>query len=124
MIQRIQTIYLLLVAVLLTTSFFLMPTGVLALSIVVAIISVVAIVTIFLFKKRKVQMNLSLVNFVFVAVYYVLFFYYLSGSALALNDWKQVLLLVLPVIGLLFNLLALFAIKKDEALIKSLNRLR
>lgn len=124
MIQRIQTIYLLLVAVILTTVFFLMPTGVLALNIVAAIISAVALVTIFLFKKRKVQINLSLLNFVFVAFYFVLFFYYLFQSLITLNNWKQILLLVLPVIGLFFNLLAMLAIKKDEALIKSLNRLR
>lgn len=124
MIQRIQTIYLLLVAVLLTTVFFLMPTGVLVLNIVAAIISAVALVTIFLFKKRKVQINLSLLNFVFVAFYFVLFFFYLSQSLITLNNWKQILLLVLPVIGLFFNLLAMLAIKKDEALIKSLNRLR
>lgn len=124
MIQRIQTIYLLLVVVLLTTVFFLMPTGVLALNIVAAIISFVALVTIFLFKKRKVQINLSLLNFGFVAVYFALFFYNLSQSVITLNDLKQILLLALPVIGLFFNLLAMLAIKKDEALIKSLNRLR
>lgn len=124
MIQRIQTIYLLLVAVLLTTMVFIMPTGVVALTVVAAAIAAIAFVTIFIYKKRKMQINLTLLNFGLIALYLVLFFYFLSQSLVELNDWKQVLLLVLPVFGLFFNLLALLAIKKDEALIKSLNRLR
>ena len=121
MIQRIQSIHLLLVVLLFSSTFFLIPAGVSALNIIAILVAVVAFVTILLFKKRKLQVYISFLNFGFIAAYLVVFFYYLSQFN---ADWKQLLLLILPLLGILFNVLAILAIKKDEALIKSLNRLR
>ncbi len=143
MIQRIQTIYLLLIAGLMLAMLF-MPLGyaeemvftskaIIQKGIIVCstwgtftIISTVilnALISISLYKKRALQIRLSIINiFQMILIYGVFFFSYFSF----LKDCKiqPAIALSFPIIAIIFNLLAIRSIRKDEKLIKSLDRIR
>ena len=136
MIQRIQTIWLLLAAAAsfasLKLSFysgkkdsiqFEQLSGskgsflLLILSVAVALLSVVSI---FLFKNRKLQMRLALTGF--VAQLVVLFLSIQETAAFTEGNYTltSIFSFVIPV----FLVLAVMGIRKDEKLIKSMDRLR
>ncbi len=155
MIQRIQTLYLLAVVILSVITLFSMQAGfvgttdaaqyilnykgifqvqttgadfvknVWSLTALCVLIPVIALVTIFLFKKRLLQIRLSIINSVLLAGYYALLFIYLWQTGNALQaDWYLEMVTAFPLINIILTFLAIRAIGKDEALIKSLNRLR
>lgn len=155
MIQRIQTLYLLLVVILSGIVLFSAFAGLAntkdALNYVVnykgiflvqangnqflqnvwgvtalgAIIPLVALVTIFLYKKRSLQIKLSIFNIVLMAAYYgVLFFYLWQFGSVYHADWFLEVVTAFPLVNVILSALAIRSIRKDEALIKSLNRLR
>lgn len=126
MIQRIQTIYLLLAAV--TASIWILLPAV-AFSddpirfIPLGIASLISLITIFLYKTRKKQMALCKWAIVFVIIYllyqaYMMFFNAPNNDG-ALNLWPFI-----PAIAIIFNLLAYRGIRHDERLIRSADRLR
>ncbi len=136
MIQRIQTIWLLLAAAAsfgsLKLSFYsgkkdtvlfeelTGSTGgflLLILSVAVALLSVVSI---FLFKNRKLQMRLALAGLVVQLA--VLFFYFQQAATFTEGNYTltSIFSFVIPV----FLILAVMGIRKDEKLIKSMDRLR
>jgi len=152
MIQRIQSLYLLLITALLIAVLFL-PFGVFqtpdtmyeytAFSIkqaavgslyampvwVLAVISVVsatlAFVTIFFYKKRKVQVRLCFWNLLLMVLFY---FAYAIFLVTAMNDLNAGFAvgygLFLPLIAIILDYLTVLAIRKDEALVKSWDRIR
>jgi len=152
MIQRIQTLYLLVVAILMGSLFFFpiaqlfgeqqeiyefsfnglrvlgeeelyvatWPTFVL-----LSIIVFIAFFSIFLFKKRVLQMRLNLFNMILMLGYIGLNYFYI------LNFDKQIggkvayeLVTVFPLISIILTYLAIRSIGKDEALIRSIDRIR
>ena len=147
MIQRIQTVYLLLVAVLMTVSVFCpllsfkdnfiatgagvffegnnqFPTwGVLTIGLLT---SVLAFINIFLYKKRKVQVSVCYIITFLIAAFYATFYVYMN-SGMQKNNWEMDSYqpcLVLPVVAFILNILAIIKIKKDEKLVRSLDRIR
>lgn len=149
MIQRIQSLFLLLVSILMAATVFCplielvnedsslsvtfhsfgigadFPTwGVLALAIVGALL---AFINIFLYKKRKLQINIGYVTVLSIIVYYVTSMLYINSflgkieSSYSINVQVGI---ILPVIALILDLLAISRIKKDEKLVKSLDRIR
>ncbi len=155
MIQRIQTLYLLVIVVLSLFTLFL-PSGSLinstenlsylinykgifltqttgnvliqnvwSLTALSSIIPLLAFVTIFLFRKRLLQIRLVIFNMVLMLGYYVLLGIYFWQATSKLNaDWHPEIVTAFPLINLILSYLTIRAIGKDEALIKSLNRLR
>lgn len=153
MIQRIQSLYLLVVA-LLSGLLFSMPvlsfsvisepffydlhlTGLVAkggteilissspLVMMVALNCIVAVVTIFLFKKRMLQVRLTIFNIVCLIGFVPLLWYFVHRVQVAYNaDIIFNLIAAVPVINILLSILALKAIGKDEALIRSIDRIR
>lgn len=155
MIQRIQSLYLLVVVVLSTITLFspvaglqqestamiyeLNFRGLFALeadgpifvantwvmTAISVLIPLIAFITIFLFKKRMLQIRLVIFNLVLMAGYYGLLFIYLwqYGKSLEAKLFLEVVS-AFPLVNIVLSVLALRAIGKDEALIKSLNRLR
>ncbi len=151
MIQRIQTVYLFIALVLTGCLFFLdlaefstisdhlllqingitssetsiimMPTVALFLLQIITSISIVT--SIFLYKKRILQIRLSGFNMGLLLGISVLIFYF---SKVAAREFDAELAfrwpLVLPLISIIFVYLAIRAIGKDEALIRSLDRIR
>lgn len=155
MIQRIQTLYLLLVVVLTTVTFFSPVAGLqhaeqaaiyemsyrglfemnvsgnnmLAntwmLTALMALIPLLAFITIILFKKRMLQIRLIIFNIVLMAGFYGLMFIYLwqFGKSLEASLYLEIPA-AFPLVGIILSIMAIRAIGKDEALIKSLNRIR
>ena len=150
MIQRIQSLYLLIV-VILNSLLFILPlnemntnNGILKLSILglsnsktglytelfpllalTIIIILIALFTIFLYKNRKIQMRLSLYNSVLGLSLSFLAIYYASQIA----NSNQTSLgfsvgLLIPIIGSIISFLAFKAIQKDDKLVKSIDRIR
>ncbi len=136
MIQRIQTIYLVISAVIMGSLFLWFPevngldgkvvmergepliAGLIFLSIILALISI------FSFKKRQLQFVLNRLNIITNFVLLGVFVYRmltLSGETVVSEKGIGVLL---PIISIVFLVLANKAIKRDEDLVKSADRLR
>lgn len=90
-----------------------------------AIIPLFSFITILLFKKRLLQIRLIFFNIVLMAGFYGLMFIYLwqYGKALDASLYLEVSA-AFPLVGIILSFMAVRAIGKDEALIKSLNRIR
>nr|WP_297163452.1 DUF4293 domain-containing protein [uncultured Dysgonomonas sp.] len=152
MIQRIQSVYLLIAAILMAVvvctplavligasdSFYLFKSmGVFendltlvypswGIAVCAVISALISFVSIFLFKKRKLQIKMSYVSIVFIILFYAAFAAYLYTGQIALEAKfsKVEYGLALPAISLIVMVLALTKIKADERLVQSLNRIR
>ncbi|MEH6761208.1 MAG: DUF4293 domain-containing protein [Maribacter arcticus] len=136
MIQRIQSFYLLIVAILTgVLSFFfnlwinidgveVFADNEMLISIAFYISAILAIWSIVQFKNRKTQFVINRLNMI-LNVFLLGFFVYrslnLSGEALVSEKGIGMLI---PVFSIIFLVLANRAIKKDEDLVKSVDRLR
>lgn len=141
MIQRIQSIWLLIVALTAfatytlklytgrvtdgTTREFLLADNFLLVILIIAL-GALAILCIFLFKNRKLQFRLSVLGVIFSVAF--LFIEYLKVEEFKetnkiLSGSYQVGAL-LPIVMIIFFILAAKGIYKDEKLVKSLDRLR
>ena len=155
MLQRKQTLYLLLVVVLTSITFFL-PVGGLTtlaeeiiyklnyqglygvydaqkelyttawmLTVLMAIIPIFTLIIIFLYKKRVLQIRLLFFNIVLMLGFYAMLFLYLWQYGKILDARLFVEFpAAFPLVGIILSIMAIRSIAKDEALIKSLNRLR
>ena len=136
MLQRIQTVYLFLAALTSAGLIFLLELwtnaagesvyaiDVLWLFGLFMLSAVISLVTIFLFKNRKLQFVLGRLNILLNLILLGLFVYWslnISGEAQASEKGIGMLI---PVISIVFLVLANKAIKKDEDLVKSVDRLR
>lgn len=136
MIQRIQSVWLLLAAV---AAFFtfklpvytgtnakglpsypLMATENIWLLLVTGLIAVLALVTIFLFKKRPLQFRLSLLGLVLEIL--LAFLYYREIKTFTVGAYA--LAAILQVVIFFSFIFAAKAIRSDEKLVKESNRLR
>lgn len=149
MIQRIQSVYLLIVAILSVivisnpvgtfigtdnsitefTNLSLVfqdgtesyePWALFAIQMISAIIS---LVTIFMYRKRMLQIRLSLFNIILAVGYYatmITFVFMLKGESTFVPSW----VVCLPFVGIVLDWLAIRAIGKDEILVKAYERLR
>lgn len=149
MIQRIQSVYLLIVAILSVivisnpvgtfigtdnsitefTNLSLVfqdgtesyePWALFAIQMISAIIS---LVTIFMYRKRMLQIRLSLFNIILAVGYYatmITFVFMLKGESTFVPSW----VVCLPFVGIVLDWLAIRAIGKDEMLVKAYERLR
>ena len=149
MIQRIQSVYLLVVSILMVICMcnpigsiiastneisefgnlaITLPDGTKdyapwALFVILLIVAILAFVTIFLFKKRMLQIRLTIFSSV------VLIGYYLALAALIFmtaedTNFTPSWTICLPFIGIILNWLAIRGIGADEALVKAYDRLR
>jgi membrane protease YdiL (CAAX protease family) len=136
MIQRIQTIYLIVSAIIIGALFMWFPVvlgndgsvimerneplifGLIFVSIALAIISILS------FKKRQLQFVLNRLNIISNFILLGVFVYRLltlSGETIVSEKGIGVLF---PIISIVFLVLANKAIKRDEDLVKSVDRLR
>lgn len=150
MIQRIQTVYLFLVVVLGTLLcffapvHFLTPTGTeyialttfqkWPLAVLTIAVPVIALVNIFLFKRRLLQARINVVNVVLCLGYYALLALYIAyivkgnepihGMLLEDADWYLNVWAGIPLINVVLSMMATRRILKDEALVRAADRLR
>jgi hypothetical protein len=155
MIQRIQTVYLFLTTlmsvlflkgsflnfidkseslIIVTLKGILRASGgeryeliekVLPLSLIIILIPVICIIVIMLFKKRKIQILLSILSIVMVAGLIIASICY-SLYIITKYDCDIIpgFKMIIPVVMLILNVLAYRGIKKDDNLIRSYDRLR
>lgn len=154
MIQRIQTLYLLIIVALLAVMLFVPlawfsneagafnlyafslqsadggeAQSTLYLGILLVLSAVLPLVTIFLYRRRLLQIRLCVVEMVLLAGVLVMeaLYYFLSRrlfSELALHHQGFKPAIALPVVALLFAFLATRAIFRDEMLVRSADRIR
>lgn len=154
MIQRIQTLYLLIVAILISTFYFLpfasfvieqdmsmyhlsikglIPDAlgakplfhVLPLVLIITISIITSIVTIAIFKRRMLQIKLCIVNIILLIGLQALMLYFVSVSKHQLGGQSTYsLIFIFPLIAAILTYMAIRRIAKDEALVRSMDRLR
>ena len=149
MIQRIQSVYLLVVTILMVICmcnpvgsivastneisefgnlFIILPDGTKdystwALFIILLIVAGLSLGTIFLFKKRMLQIRLAIFSIVMMVGYYLALLAYiflLAEDTTFSASWT----VCLPLVGIILNWLAIRAIGADEALVRAYDRLR
>jgi Domain of unknown function (DUF4293) len=95
------------------------------LSVIIALIPVLSLITIFFFKKRNIQIWLSKILIGLVSCFILLSCYY---SYLVKSEYSGNIIpgikMVLPLLLLVFSILAFRGISKDDQLVKSYDRLR
>jgi len=130
MIQRIQTVYLLFVFCL-TAMLVFIPFSALNSSTdgffvgFNAAIAIGAIVAIFLYKNRRMQLRLCYAMLAgFVVIYLFYFIFNMQNFSFAELFGHVRYTVVFPFISIILVYLAIRGIKKDEKLVRSLDRLR
>ena len=149
MIQRIQTVYLLIVAIFMvlmmsfsvghfytetsvsdmTNLAVIAPDGTMnyapwALFAILMVVAILSLVTIFLYRKRMLQIRLTLFSSIILVGYYVTLAAFVRGTLKECGSFTPSWTLCLPLISIILNWLAIRAIGKDEMLVKAYERLR
>lgn len=155
MLQRIQTLYLLIVMIIMGLMLFfpyatalnadmveyqlsfkgfsaVSETGfhhtmsTVMLAIFTAIIPLISLITINLYKRRMLQIRLSVFNIILMAGYYGMFYFvrYIVSEQNPGLTFHYHWTFIIPFISIILTYLAIRAIGKDEALVRSLDRLR
>ncbi|QZE15876.1 DUF4293 domain-containing protein [Halosquirtibacter laminarini] len=150
MIQRIQSLFLLVSALFMASLFFpclawlkgasatyeMYLTGVTPqleisgasmiplLSFVVLII-LLSLVTIFMYKKRVIQIRMTVINMILkLGLMGVIYFYAYSVSTLIDGDFSLNHVIAFPLVSFIFDYLAIRGIGRDEALVRAADRIR
>ncbi len=89
----------------------------------IGIITALHLVAIFLFKKRILQIRILAFTIVLLLGLFGLFFYFTYASFDEVKVAFNVSV-ALPIVAVILDYLAIRAIGKDEALVRSLNRIR
>ena len=135
MLQRIQTVYMLVVLLMsgilpcLFSVYITASGGVFAhqemmLLVLFLISALLAIMAIVLFKNRKLQFVLNRLNIIFNLTLLGVFVYRLLTLSGEAQVSEKGIGMFLPIISIVFLVMANKAIKKDEDLVKSVDRLR
>lgn len=153
MIQRIQSMFLIL-SLFCTGIFYFLPFGkiiladasalplmitgveftkngqdvvysLLPLLIMFSLINLVTLVSIFLYKHRMLQIRMNIFNIIMQLGSIGIMFLYLTDAAKKIGtDYHTSILIILPVVAAILTFLAIRSIAKDEALVRSISRLR
>lgn len=142
MIQRIQTLWLIIVALTafatsqLTLYVGNLPNGTelpfklagnLLLAITIILLGILALICLFLYKNRKLQFKLSVIG-VLLSVGFLFLEYYVVENIFkpkhAISTGSYQIGALLPLVMVVFFFLAARGIYKDERLVKSMDRLR
>ena len=140
MIQRIQSLYLLIVtvlfAVLMFTKFVVINdieygvTDSVYMIIITAVIGLLSLGTIFCFNNRTLQVRVSIFNMLLMLGWYAMAAfvgYKMVGSAVEGNIVEfpaAAVVVTFPIVSMILTYLAIRGILKDDALVKSYDRLR
>lgn len=95
------------------------------LAVLIGVVSLLAFITILFFKNRKLQMKLTLFNWILtLGIYVLIAYYYFQAQAIKELVFTFRLPVVYPAVAFILLVLAFKRIKKDEEIIQSLNRIR
>ena len=95
------------------------------LAILLTVITLISLISIFLFKKRVIQMRLTVFNMVCMPSSIGLIYYSINSQTKELSAITEYnITCIFPLVALVLSYLALRNIRKDEALINSMDRIR
>lgn len=125
MLQRIQTVFMLLAFIaLIFSAYFSFETTTDLYALGLGLSGIVVLITIFLFKNRPLQVKLNYLVILLILILSGLSFYrsgIVSGErSLSEKDIEW----LIPLVSIVFLLTANKYIKRDEALVKSIDRIR
>ena len=131
MIQRIQSIYLLIISLISISSYLIFPKLNLTLSdlsfmnyLVIPYLCLgffVSFFNIFLFKNRGLQLIINKIHLLIHLLVLIIFFYLIYQKKINYSDIQWI---ITPISSVIFLFLANKGIKSDEDLIRSVDRLR
>lgn len=136
MIQRIQSLYIVIAILLNGVLSFYLPLWITSENVEIFAVSqpialtlflvsaLISIITLFSFKKRKRQFVLGRINIILNFVLVGVFAYWTLKLPGEMDISEKGIGMLLPIISIVFIALANKAIKKDEDLVKSVDRLR
>lgn len=136
MIQRIQSLYLVIAILLNGVLSFYLPLWITSKNVEIYAVSqpvaislflisvLISLITLFSFKKRKRQFVLGRINIILNFVLVGVFAYWTLSLPGEMDISEKGIGMLLPIISIVFIALANKAIKKDEDLVKSVDRLR
>ena len=153
MIQRIQSLFLLLALICMSIFYFVpfgslemqtetgitdVPMGLygvdlgeehfstLPLLILLSVVVLILLLTIFMYRHRILQIRICIFNLILTlgCSGLAFFFLYQASEKFAANNYHTSVLIVLPIVAAVFIGLAIRGIAKDEALIRSIDRIR
>lgn len=91
----------------------------------IAMVTAISVITIFIYKKRVLQMRITVYNMILMIGILVLGYYYASQGAKELSgEIKLLFYSVMPVISFILSLLAWRGIRRDYLMLKAVERLR
>ena len=123
MIQRIQTLYLLVVVIIAGIGLFWNFGDTFSLIILVVVI-LLSFISIFSFRKRQNQFVINRINILCNLILLGVFSWRVLQSSGENSISEKGVQLVVPIISIVFLYLANLAIHRDEELVKSADRLR
>jgi glucan phosphoethanolaminetransferase (alkaline phosphatase superfamily) len=90
------------------------------------VVALLSLIIIFLYKNRNLQLRLSGLNMLLICIFIAVIFYFAdyAKAASAGSIVHYGIGCYVPLIQLIFTFLAMRAIKKDEQLVRSADRLR
>lgn len=150
MIQRIQSLYLLLIFIgcicifffplanyleyqftilgakqLVSETTLILKLNTIPLIVIISVIGILSLITIFLYKNRPLQIKLSRIILLLNIIFIVIVFFYTDIIEKKIHNTSQYSISsFIPLITLILSFLTVRAIRKDEELIKSADRLR
>jgi hypothetical protein len=89
-------------------------------------IALLAFISIFLYKKRVMQMRILIYNIIllFLSSGLIYFYFYQFSNGFDVTDYTLKVGVVLPLIAIILTFMAYRNIRKDELLIRSMDRIR
>jgi hypothetical protein len=154
MIQRIQSIYLLIATIVIGLLFFFpiadfvnnagkfylfryrglyeviegkekLVTLTIPLALLLLVNMVLPLINLFFFKKRGFQMTLCIISIILLFALLGLIAFYAAASFTSINaNVNYKVIASMPIVALILNVMAYSAIRKDDKLIKSIDRIR
>lgn len=139
MIQRIQSLWLLLAAVFMFLVFRLpyagavdqdgtvmqlFASGNLGMFILAILLCLIPFITIFLFKKRPTQKNLIWLGILLAVVFIVMMYFQVEKATTVNTRGEYKFGAIFPILYIVLLIMAYRGVRKDEKLIKSVDRLR
>ncbi len=139
MIQRIQSLYLLIVTILQVIVFFskqatfinsaeveetLRIADMWPMAILIGTTALLAFIAIFLYHHRITQIRLTIFNGLLLVMLQAVIVYFLIKTSGLTQEISYSINAIFPIISAVLSYLAIRGIGKDEAMIKALNRLR
>jgi Domain of unknown function (DUF4293) len=97
----------------------------LPLSVLIVLIPLISLITVLIFKNRKIQMRMSII-LIILTIFFVSALIHVSFSIISKFDATIIpgIKMILPILILVLSILAYMGIRKDDRLVKSYDRLR